>query len=410
MDGFFTSLSEYETKRPVSDLPKCGLCRLSKTCIHPKMKAFGEGKKKMLVVAEAPGADEDKIGRPLVGKTGKYTKQIFEELGINLSRDCIRTNALICRPPDNKIPKKEENNWLNACRPNLIKTINKAEPNIIILMGRIPVKSLMSTIWKETVGELHPWLGWTIPSIEYNAWICPTYHPSFILRTNSEVAEKLFISHLKQAFKLAKSKPFKEIPNYKKQIQILGMDGDDETYHVLKTLYEPSKEKYITFDFETNCLLPEKTKARIDCCSINFNGEDTVAFPLTKKVKPILKEIITGPNPKIACNIKFEDKWSRVKLGVRVRNWKWDVMLAAHILDNRKGTTSLKFQALVQLGISSYNDVVENYLKNKKDGYNRIDEIDWNTLLLYCGLDSHFEYLVAMKQMEQMKQLKKEQR
>ena len=79
-------------------------------------------------------------------------------------------------------------------------------------------------------------------------------------------------------------------------------------------------------------------------------------------------------------------------------------MLAAHVLDNRPGTTGLKFQAFVLLGQKSYNDHIEPLLetKSKKTHINRIHEIDMDDLLFYNGLDSLLEYKVANIQMNMM--------
>jgi hypothetical protein len=78
-------------------------------------------------------------------------------------------------------------------------------------------------------------------------------------------------------------------------------------------------------------------------------------------------------------------------------------MIAAHVLDNRKGVTGLKFQAFAQLGQGKYNTHIESLLEAKdKTHINRIHEIDMGDLLLYNGLDSLLEYKLAMKQRKAM--------
>ena len=82
-------------------------------------------------------------------------------------------------------------------------------------------------------------------------------------------------------------------------------------------------------------------------------------------------------------------------------------MLAAHVLDNRPGITSLKFQAFVLLGQENYNSHIKPFLKAKKGSkFNRIHELDLNDLLLYGGLDSYLEYWVAMKQIKLLEKRK----
>ena len=86
-----------------------------------------------------------------------------------------------------------------------------------------------------------------------------------------------------------------------------------------------------------------------------------------------------------------------------VRNWKWDTMLGAHTLDNRPGITSIKFQAFVMLGVDSWDWPIKPFLKMKNKGGNvpnRLKDAPLTTMLKYNGLDSLYEWHVAVKQME----------
>jgi len=88
-------------------------------------------------------------------------------------------------------------------------------------------------------------------------------------------------------------------------------------------------------------------------------------------------------------------------MGHRVRNWYWDTMLASHVMDNRPGITSIKFQSFVLLGQSSYDDHIKKFFQSPKgEERNQIDLIDMDDLLLYNGLDSLLQYKVGIKQME----------
>ncbi len=124
------------------------------------MVPYGEGKKGVLIVGEAPGANEDKQGRPFVGKAGQYLRETLKTFGVSLDRDCVTTNALICRPPDNKIddPKK-----IGYCRPNLIKTIGNVDPKVIITLGQPALRAVIKQFWKDDLGKMERWIGWQIP-------------------------------------------------------------------------------------------------------------------------------------------------------------------------------------------------------------------------------------------------------
>lgn len=87
-------------------------------------------------------------------------------------------------------------------------------------------------------------------------------------------------------------------------------------------------------------------------------------------------------------------------MGFPVKNWVWDTMLAAHVIDQRSGITGLKFQAFAALGVSDYESHIKPFLKSDGNKLNRIKEIDKNDLLIYNGLDAYFEFLLAQKQMK----------
>ena len=113
--------------------------------------------------------------------------------------------------------------------------------------------------------------------------------------------------------------------------------------------------------------------------------------------------LLFGDARKIGANIKFEDRWVRRMFGRPVRRWVWDTMQAAHVLDNRPGITSLKFQAFVRLGQGDYDSVVSPFLK--ADGgnqRNRIREADLDKLLLYNGMDAVCTWEVAKQQRKEM--------
>ena len=124
---------------------------------------------------------------------------------------------------------------------------------------------------------------------------------------------------------------------------------------------------------------------------------------MKESLKEALSKVLRNPKlKKVASNLKFEERWTRAKLGYSVAGWAWDTMLAAHCLDNRSGITSIKFQAFVLLGIADYASHIEPYLKTKySNELNRIEELDEDELLLYNGLDSLLEYKVMEKQREE---------
>lgn len=149
---------------------KCQNCNLYKTATN---KVFGERNPhaEIMFVGEAPGAQEDKTGRPFVGAAGKLLDALLAQ--INLTRDDVYiTNIVKCRPPNNRNPLPEE---INACIGYLKKQIELINPEIIVTLGNVPARVLIKPnffITKER-GKIFGVDG---------RIIYPTFHPAAILR------------------------------------------------------------------------------------------------------------------------------------------------------------------------------------------------------------------------------------
>jgi uracil-DNA glycosylase len=148
----------------------CTKCSLGKTRIK---FVFGVGNPKadVVVVGEAPGADEDEQGEPFVGRAGQLLTKILEAIKFPRNEVYI-CNILKCRPPNNRDPQTDE---IDFCEPYLWKQLEIIKPKMILCVGRIAGQSLLKT--KATLGELrgkmHDYRG--IP-------LMVTYHPAALLR------------------------------------------------------------------------------------------------------------------------------------------------------------------------------------------------------------------------------------
>jgi uracil-DNA glycosylase family 4 len=391
MTGLFSD-SEVFSARPAGDLPMCGSCGLYKHCESPKMKPTGKGRKKILVVGEGPGENEDQQGIQLIGKSGQLLREVLGRIDVDLDLDCLKTNAVICKPEGTPTGKQVE-----ACRPNLMKTIREFDPRVIILLGGTAVDSLIGTMWRadESPGPITRWVGTQIPSRRLNAWIFPTYHPAFLLRQNDSVLELIFQKHLQAAFR-KKVKPWnKGNPELSSQVEILWDPA--VAAGVLRgfVLYG----KTVTIDIETDRLKPDHNDARIVCAAVCCDGTRTIAFPWQGDAVKSVGELLRSDIKKWGWSIKFEDRWFR-SLGIKTKGWEWDGMVATHVLDNRQGITSLKFQAFVRLGQEPYDASVHQYLTADGGGNspNRIREANQEDLLRYCGMDALCEYLLCKTQ------------
>lgn len=146
----------------------CKRCALYKT---RKNFVFGEGNPcaDIVFVGEAPGKEEDLVGRPFVGEAGKLLTKMIE--AINLKREEVYIgNILKCRPPGNRDPSSSE---IEACKPWLYRQLEIIKPKIICTLGRHATLTLLNkTKFSAVRGKIHDFQG---------AKLLPTYHPAALL-------------------------------------------------------------------------------------------------------------------------------------------------------------------------------------------------------------------------------------
>lgn len=150
---------------------QCRRCRLSKgrTQVVPP---DGDSDSPVCLVGEAPGATEDREGRPFVGRAGRMLDQLMEEVGLERHRVHV-TNAVKCRPPGNRNPRRDE---LESCFRYLEQELVCRE--IIVAMGRTACRDLLGREVNLRV-EANRSLMLTIDGVEVE--IVPTYHPAACL-------------------------------------------------------------------------------------------------------------------------------------------------------------------------------------------------------------------------------------
>ena len=148
----------------------CHKCQLDQSRIHV---VFGTGNQKadLMFVGEAPGAEEDRTGKPFVGRAGQLLTKIIQSTG--LTRDDVYiANVLKCRPPGNRNPKSNE---IERCEPYLLRQIDLIEPKVICALGTFAAQILLRT--DERISKLR--------GNFYNyhgTKVMPTYHPAYLLR------------------------------------------------------------------------------------------------------------------------------------------------------------------------------------------------------------------------------------
>lgn len=139
----------------------------------------GNPKAKIMLIGEAPGAAEDKLGLPFVGRSGKLLDQILQS--INLTEDDVYiTNVVKRRPPQNRDPLISE---IDYFKPILDEQIRLVAPSIIILVGRIAVTTVLGAYY--SISEFRgKWFERTLNN--KLTYLMPIYHPAYLLRNPSK--------------------------------------------------------------------------------------------------------------------------------------------------------------------------------------------------------------------------------
>ncbi len=151
----------------------CRQCPLSQTRHLPVM-GRGNRQADIMLIAEAPGGQEDEQGIPFVGRSGEILDRLLHDCGLD-RKELYMTNIVKCHPPGNRDPKEEEK---DACFPYLKYETFLLKPRIIVCLGRVAAQRIISPDFKIT--RQHG--TWTVRK---NCALTATFHPSAILREPS---------------------------------------------------------------------------------------------------------------------------------------------------------------------------------------------------------------------------------
>jgi len=174
-----TTVAELDWPGLVERVRTCTNCELHGTRIQT---VFGVGSENadLLIIGEAPGAEEDRRGEPFVGRAGMLLDAMLG--AIALSRDDVYiANILKCRPPNNRDPQRDES---TACTPYLERQIQLLRPKVILALGRIAAQWLLQS--DAPIGRLRGQkLGFGNPETPLVA----SYHPAYLLRSPAAKAK-----------------------------------------------------------------------------------------------------------------------------------------------------------------------------------------------------------------------------
>lgn len=297
----------------------CTLCPLHRTCKTVQVRGRGFDRPKILIVGEAPGAEEDNVGQAFVGQSGKLLESTLQRLGCPPWRV---TNSVRCRPPENRKPSPAER---KACLPYLEDEIAALDPELIVALGDTALQSLLEergvmklggkVIEKSIAGKVRR--------------VLVAAHPSYVMRVPEYMPT--WESHLAVVRGAARE----VLPNVRYRF----LSSLEEIRSVLRRMRRECP-KPVAFDFETTGLDPYKCELR----TVAVCNDEREAYCFEIGPDKIAERVVLGDFlrdvPLIAHHSTFEWAWvlHHLKVPPRIVG---DTKAYARLV-NENDTSSLK--------------------------------------------------------------------
>jgi uracil-DNA glycosylase family 4 len=348
---------------------RCEDCKLYKDSKINCIKGEGPLHADILFVGEAPGEDEERTGRPFVGRAGSFLdRHVFRGAGID--RSSVRlTNAIRCRPKNNKTPGTSE---IKKCRHHLEAEIAKVKPKVIVLLGNVPLYSVVPMPQRDDAekkyqgkaGGITKWRGNLLWHHKYQCWVMPTFHPAGLARDfnmGSRYRLDQTIADIEEATKAVGRKP----PVYKYPKAHLV----DNSRLAIITLQAMRMADFIGFDIETEDFDPWTS----DVLGVSMSKDDENGYYITwdaisqnADALRLFKKLCEEEKPlKILHNAAFDVKFLKINRGIPFARVYKDTMIAAHLQDENfyKGLKPLTWRHLC---FGGYEQPLEEYKSEHK--------------------------------------------
>ncbi len=167
-----TATSLADLKTAIENFEGCALKRTATNTVF----ADGTPTGRVMFIGEAPGRDEDRMGKPFVGRAGQLLDKMLASIGLDRTRNVYITNVINWRPPDNRDPTPEE---AAQCLPFLRRHIELANPQVIVLLGAVAGRHVMG-ISDGIMKSRGRWMEYRVG--DRMVPIMPTLHPAYMLR------------------------------------------------------------------------------------------------------------------------------------------------------------------------------------------------------------------------------------
>jgi len=379
--------------KPLANQPACRRCALEETSGTVCCKTHGKAGARIMLIGEALGANEEDLGRPFVGDAGRKLNFCFSKAKLS-RKEVLIGNAVRCRPPNNRKPKKSE---LVACWPFVLHDILSNKPKVIVALGATAFEQLQRQPGKKYKLDSSKgrWRGFPIKQtyryvtpkgkvFEHTCWLVGTFHPSAAL--SDWVLDDYIIRDLETAKELAKG----ETP----------LKHPDTVVHVAKRLVDVKRlfrllkrAPFAVTDLETTGLDPHEHK--ILCAGFCIKAGEAHVLPLLQHgAKPFwkpaeLQQILQWlaewieRAKLVGQGIKFDLKFYRALLGIKDYHVVFDTMNAHHCLQENH-RHNLTFLAQWFLCWDKYDSALDAFKEDDRGSFaDAPNEVLWQ----YCGYD-----------------------
>lgn len=370
------------------------------------MPPTGSKKPLIYVLGEAPGVTEVEEGRQFIGKSGQLLREMFD-----VKSYAVRWNNVVrSHPPKNRTPERTE---IECCRPSVQRDIEETRPPYIFGFGNVPLN------WVTGMHGIKYWRGRRLVARIGNhvCWYYAFYHPAYLLRpTSDEEEERITALDIERALKEIERDNLPDPVVHTPEMARANVDCVTDIRLIEKALQWASRQPAIGLDYETNCLRPYESGAKILSAAVG-TLDKAFAFPFehpgaeytriqVQQVRGLWKRfLLNAPCRKIVHNLAFEMEWSAYEFGsetLRARPWE-DTATAAAVLDERNskklkpGCFSLEFLVQQYFGF--------NVKKISAVDRKRLESTPLDTVLSYNGIDSKYHFGVWLRLWDQIQQL-----
>jgi uracil-DNA glycosylase family 4 len=352
----------------------------------------GPTKTHLMIIGEAPGANEARVGKPFIGESGQLLNSILRHY--SMDRKQIRlTNACLCRDGTGATPSA---NALRACRPRLMEEIRDSGATKVLALGNSAAQSVLDT--RTGVTSLRLGFGRVNEEELPGVTVYPTFHPAAALRVAS------FFPSIVSDFGKTKGGTFS---GHWYEPQWVYFDDADIALEAIGELELRSGSVVVDIesDIEKDVSFDQPTRHRLLCVGIGYAPGKVVVlgeFALADgRVRDALRRYFSKRRIG-GQNAKFDAKglWAYLGFGIEVER---DSMLLSYVRDERPGIHSLEYQGIEILGAPDWKHVLDKYKKPGR-GYGAIVETDEGRVALYKynAFDVHATDLIIRHHVEQI--------